>query len=88
MTILFTVGQLKIYPYGICTMNQENQNAILKFQLGQYKIYIFGISTMKKKSKCYSIVPFRVYIQLKYNAFKIGATISIKILRVNKTIYL
>jgi len=31
LTITFMTGQLKIYPYGICTVNKENQSAIQYF---------------------------------------------------------
>jgi len=45
------VAQLKIYPYGICTVNQENQSAIQEFHMGQLKIYPFGICNVYQKNQ-------------------------------------
>ena len=45
------VAQLKIYPYEICTVNQENQSAIQEFHMGQLKIYPFGFCNVYQKNQ-------------------------------------
>jgi len=43
------MGQLKIYPYENCTVNQENQSAIREFHVGKIKIYPYETCTVKQK---------------------------------------
>jgi len=45
------VAQVKIYPYEICTVKQENQSAIQELHMGQPKIYLLELALCTKKIK-------------------------------------
>jgi len=57
------VGQLKIYPYGTCTVNPKNQSAICKFHLGCIS------------HSSYSAFKVQVSLSIAYEALPIGDTI-------------